>query len=88
MHFEQTAGSDTVSTYQVCSVQLVAKVFLVQLVPVTYPIPVTNSSWSLITAIRSLQCSWSLTALKRPDRSKQCHSLQLLKVQRWPLVLF
>ena len=49
----QSADSDTVSTYQVSSVQLV-----------------TNK----ISA-----AYWSPTALKRPDRSKQCHCLQFAK---------
>ena len=40
---------------------------------------------TLFRPIRSLQCSWlpirywSPTALKRPDRSKQCHYLQFAK---------
>ena len=35
---------------------------------------------TLFRPIRSLQCCRSPTALKRPDRSKQCHCLQFCYV--------
>ena len=52
MHFEQTADSDTVSIYQVSSVQLVTD------------------------KLKPLASCRSPTALKRPDRWKQCHCLE------------
>ena len=36
---------------------------------------------------KPLASYWSPTALKRPDRSKQCHCLQFAKVHPWPLAL-
>ena len=57
----KTADSDTVSTYQVSSVQLVTDKKLEAFNKASY---------------------WSPTALKRPDRSKQCHCLQFCYVHR------
>ena len=55
MHIAKTADSDTVSTYQVSSVQLV-----------------TDKKLEAFDKAYGR----SPTALKRPDRSKQCHCLQ------------
>ena len=61
----KTADSDTVSTYQVSSVQLV-----------------TDKKLEAFGSAKPLASCRSPTALKRPDRSKQCHCLQFCYVHR------
>ena len=59
MNFKQTAESNTASTYQVSSVQLVTD--------------------KKLETLKKAFCR-SPTALKKHDRSKQCHCLQFAQI--------